>query len=165
LNLEKEVNLMKKYLLKAERKTKLLFWTASPLFAAGAVIASIGFLMRAPFAICMGACLLSCASVEFLYFFNYGYDFCIDYENREILANILTEKEKREGKIFFSCVMSAEIMEKEALAAEFGYKNAPSHALVLRGAEKNTVIPISWFSEKQREKILEETKKIAGEYL
>ena len=56
-------------------------------------------------------------------------------------------------------------MEKEALAAEFSFRKLPSHALVLRGTQRDTVIPLTWFSQKQREKMLKEVKKIAGDYL
>lgn len=156
---------MKKYSLKAKCKQRLLLWTAAPMFTFGAALAGIGFAFDNATAIVIGACLIFGACIEFIYFFNYEYDFCIDYENREIHASILGEKGKSDGKIFFSCVMSAEIIEKEALAAEFGFEKIPSHALVLRGAENPCVVPLDWFSEEQCKKILDETKKIAGAYL
>ena len=156
---------MKKYLLKAERKTKLLFWTASPLFAAGAVIAATGFAVTMPYLVVIGACLIFGACIEFLYIFNYKYDFCIDYEKRKIFGTKQQEKGTAVMEIYFESVVSAEIMEKEAIVAEFGFKRLPSHALVLRGVEKDTIIPLAWFSKEQMKEMHKEVRKIAGAYL
>ena len=68
-------------------------------------------------------------------------------------------------EIYFESIVSAEIMEKESLAAEFDFKRLPSHALVLRRVEKDTIIPLTWFSEEQRKEMLKEVRKIAGAYL
>ena len=159
---------MEKYWIKAERKVKLLLWTVVPMLAVGAALTVIGYAMKNGEMMCAGAGFLFIGCSTLIYFLNYEYDFCIDYKNKEILASVLAEKVEEEpnsGKISFSSVISAEIMEKEALAAEFGFKKSPSYALVLRGTERDTVIPLTWFSEEQREKMLKEVRKIAGAYL
>jgi hypothetical protein len=138
------------------------------MLAVGAALTVIGYAMKNGEMMCAGAGFLFIGCSTLIYFLNYKYDFCIDYKNKEILASVLAEKEEEEpnsGKISFSSVISAEIMEKEALAVEFGFKKLPSHALVLRGTEKYTVISLNWFSAEQRAEILEKTKKIAGAYL
>lgn len=156
---------MKKYLLKAEWKLKLLLYTGLALSAVGVVLAVIGFAVTMPFLVVIGSGLIFGACIEFLYIFNYKYDFCIDYEKRKIFGTKQQEKERAVMEIYFESIVSAEIMEKEALAAEFGFKRLPSHALVLRRVEKDTIIPLTWFSKEQRKEMLKEVRKIAGAYL
>lgn len=160
---------MKKFSLRAKNKTRLLLAAALAQILCAAASAAIFFVLAVSEAMLIGAALALGGSITFLYFFNYEYDFCIDYENQVILASFLSEKEKSEEKgeekIFFAGVLSAEILEKEAIEAEFGFEKAPSSALALRGAEKSALVPLNWFSPEQRAEILEECKKIAGAYL
>jgi hypothetical protein len=156
---------MKKYLLKAEWKLKLLLCTGLALSIAGVVLSATGFAVTMPYLVVIGAGLIFGACIEFLYIFNYKYDFCIDYEKRKIFGTKQQEKGTAVMEIYFESVVSAEIMEKEALAAEFGFKKSPSYALVLRGVEKDTVIPLTWFSKEQMKEMLKEVRKIAGAYL
>ena len=161
---------MKKFSLRAKNKTRLLLAAALAQILCAAASAAIFFVLAVSEAMLIGAALALGGSITFLYFFNYEYDFCIDYENQVILASVLrnkekSEEEKNEEKIFFAVVLSAEILEKEAIEAEFGFEKAPSSALALRGAEKSMLVPLNWFSLEQRAEILEECKKIAGAYL
>ena len=156
---------MKKYSLKAERKLKLHIYPTLAFFVIGVIMTIIGFAGQIPFSIFFAAALIFVGCVDLLFVLNYEYDFCIDYEGRKILGNKQQEKGTAVMEIYFESVVSAEIMEKEALAAEFGFKKSPSYALVLRGTERDTVIPLTWFSIEQREQMLKEVRKIAGAYL
>ena len=161
---------MKKFSLRAKNKTRLLLAAAAAQIFCAAAFAAVFFALAVSEAMIIGAALALGGSITFLYFFNYESDFLADYENQVIFANVLSKNEKNEEeksweKIFFAGVLGAEILEKEAVNAEFGFKKAPSCALVLRGAEKSILVPLDWFSPEQRAEILEECKKIAGAYL
>jgi len=156
---------MKKYSLKAERKLKLHTYPTLAFFFIGVIMTIIGFAGQIPFSIFFAAAIIFISCIDLLYVLNYEHDFCIDYENRKIMGTKQQEKGTAVMEIYFESIVSAEIMEKEALTAEFGFKKSPSHALVLRGTERDTVIPLTWFSPEQGEKMLKEVRKIAGAYL
>ena len=156
---------MEKYLMKARRKVKLHIYPTLAFIAIGVIMAIIGFVRQISFPVFFAAVLVFIGCMDLLYVFNYDHDFCIDYKSRKILGTKQQEKGAAVMEIYFESIVSAEILEKEALAAEFSFRKLPSHALVLRGTQRDTVIPLTWFSQKQREKMLKEVKKIAGDYL
>lgn len=156
---------MEKYFVKAKRKLKLHIYPTVAFFGVGIIMAIVGFAAQIPFSVFFAAALIFICCIDLLYVLNYDYDFCIDYKNRKILGTKQQEKGTAVMEIYFESIVGAEIMEKEALAAEFFFGKLPSHALVLRGTERDTVIPLTWFSAEQRAGMLEKTKKIAGAYL